>query len=339
MAIVGGLDVHRRQITFDCLDGATEQVRRGRIVPATRARFRSWLEQLPRPAALADEGCTGWRFIVEECQAAGIEVQLAEPADTAAADGPSAGPRPTGRMPARSANCSPTGVFPRPGFRPGRPLKMRTLLRLYKDLRDEHTAWVQRIHATLFHHGVAAPTGNLLAADHRARLASGDGLSPAAHQAVLAALRTLNALENEMAPLRRRLTAFARKQPGCATLLEHYGVGPVTAVAIWAELGNARRFSSSRQAVRHTGLDVTVYSSDTKRSPGRLARQGPPLLRWALFEAAKCVARPSAPDYAYYQQVKARCGGNRAALSVARKLVRRAHHALRALGDEALAAV
>ncbi|MER7653039.1 MULTISPECIES: transposase [Streptomyces] len=231
------------------------------------------------------------------------------------------------------------GRLPPSWIPPRQVLKMRTLLRLYKDLRDEHTAWVQRIHATLFHHGVAAPTGDLLAADHRARLASGDGLSPAAHQAVLAALRTLNALENEMAPLRRRLTAFARKQPGCATLLEHYGVGPVTAVAIWAELGNARRFSSSRQAVRHTGLDVTVYSSDTKRSPDRLARQGPPLLRWALFEAAKCAARPSAPDYAYYQQVKARCGGNRAALSVARKLVRRAHHALRALGGEALAAV
>ncbi|GGY03034.1 hypothetical protein GCM10010358_65990 [Streptomyces minutiscleroticus] len=88
MAIVGGLDVHRGQITFDCLDSDSGQVQRGRIVPATRDRFRAWLRELPRPAVPAVEGCTGWRFIVEECRAAGVEVQLAEPPDTAAADGP-----------------------------------------------------------------------------------------------------------------------------------------------------------------------------------------------------------------------------------------------------------
>src|SRR2546423_13290338 len=33
MAIVGGLDVHRRQITFDYLDTETGQVRRGRVAP------------------------------------------------------------------------------------------------------------------------------------------------------------------------------------------------------------------------------------------------------------------------------------------------------------------
>ncbi|MGW1800128.1 IS110 family transposase [Streptomyces sp. NPDC001984] len=336
MTIVGGLDVHRRQVTFDCLDSATGQVRRGRIAPATRGTFRSWLEQLPRPAVPAVEGCTGWRFIVEECQAAGVDVQLAEPADTAAADGPKHRAK-TDRADARKIReLLADGRLPQSWIPPQQVLEMRTLLRLYKDLRDEHTAWVQRIHATLFHHGVPAPAGNLLADDQRARLVAGDGLSPPAHQAVLTALRTLDALDGEMAPLRRQLGTFARRQPGCAVLLQHYGVGPITAVAIWAELGDARRFSSSRQAVRHAGLDVTVYSSDDKRSPGRLARQGPPLLRWALFEAAKCAARPGAPDYAYYQQVKERCGGNRAALSVARKLVRRAHHALRALGDEAL---
>jgi transposase len=40
-------------------------------------------------------------------------------------------------------------------------------------------------------------------------------------------------------------------------------------------LGGAGRFSSSRKAVWFAGLDVTVYSSDGKRSPGRLSRQGP----------------------------------------------------------------
>ena len=56
----------------------------------------------------------------------------------------------------------------------------------------------------------------------------------------------------------------------------HYGIGPLTAVTILAELGDARRFSSSRDAVRYAGLDITVNQSDQRRAPGHLSRQGPP---------------------------------------------------------------
>jgi transposase len=47
-------------------------------------------------------------------------------------------------------------------------------------------------------------------------------------------------------------------------------------------MGDSRRFSSSADAVRHSGLDITVHSSDSKRAKGRLSRQGPGVLRWAL---------------------------------------------------------
>src|SRR4051812_49618200 len=90
MRIVGGLDIHRRQITFDYLDERSGQSRRGRIAPADRQMLRRWLETTvaEAPAAFAVEACTGWRFVVEELRRAGIEAHLAEPADTAAARGP-----------------------------------------------------------------------------------------------------------------------------------------------------------------------------------------------------------------------------------------------------------
>jgi transposase len=108
----------------------------------------------------------------------------------------------------------------------------------------------------------------------------------------------------------------------------------LSSVAVWSELGDCRRFSRSDQVVRHAGIDVTVHSSDSKRAGGHLSRQGPGTLRWALYEAGKCGARPTSPDYAYYHQVKARHGRKRAALSVARKIVRRCYHTLRALDPE-----
>jgi Transposase IS116/IS110/IS902 family len=58
-----------------------------------------------------------------------------------------------------------------------------------------------------------------------------------------------------------------------------------------AEIGDARRFTSSDQLVRFAGLDVTAYSSDGKRASGHLSRQGSPELRWVAFEAARCAAR------------------------------------------------
>ena len=102
--------------------------------------------------------------------------------------------------------------------------------------------------------------------------------------------------------------------------------------------GRGGRFSSSRKAVRFAGLDITVHPSDSKRSPGRPSRQGPPVLRWAVYEAGKTHARALAPDHRYYAQVKDRKDSKRAAISEARKILRQACHILTELGDDALTA-
>ena len=86
---------------------------------------------------------------------------------------------------------------------------------------------------------------------------------------------------------------------------------------------------------RFAGLDVRVWSSDGKRAAGHPARQGSPVLRWALFEAARSAARTGSPDHDYYAAIANRLGGKRPALSVARKLIRRRYHTLRELGEEA----
>jgi transposase len=214
-------------------------------------------------------------------------------------------------------------------------LETRTLVRLYKDLLDERGAWHQRIAATLFHQGVPV-TASMATASGRAAVAEME-LSPAGRQAAGTGLRQIDRLTGELEPLRRQLDMISRRQPGCRALrATQFGVGAVTSVAIWAELGDVRRFGNSDDVIRHTGLDITVYSSDGKRPAGHLSRQGPQLLRWALYEAAKCAARPAAPDYAYYTATRDRRTGGLATLPVARKLARRCYHTLRELGEEAL---
>jgi transposase len=338
MSIVGAFDVHRRQLTFEYLDTVSGELKRGRVVPADREHLRAWLARF---AGLEDvhfalEGCTGWRYVAGELAAAGITPHLAEPADTAALRGRKRHAK-TDKTDARHLRVHLlAGDLPECWIPPEHVLEARALARLYKDLLDERGAWHQRIAATLFHQGVPV-TPSMSTAGGRAAVPAMD-LSPAGRQAVDTGLRQIDRLTGELDPLRGQLGMLSRRQGGCAALrAAHFGIGAVTAVAIWAELGDVRRFTSSDDVVRHTGLDITVHSSDIKRPPGKLSRQGPQLLRWALYEAAKCAARPASPDYGYYTMARDRRTAGLATLSVARKLARRCYHTLRELGEDALA--
>ncbi len=340
MSIVGGFDVHRAQITYDYVDTATGQVFRGRIAPADREHLRWWLDRFAGVAEVhfAVEGCTGWLFVVEECQRAGLSMHVADPGEAAAARGKKRHAK-TDRLDARHLRqLLEDHRLPESWIPPTHVSEIRAKVRLYKALQDERGDWMQRVRAVCFHQGLAHRRV-LFGADGRAVLATTTGLSAAGTQQVAVSLRQIDRLAEEVETLRDELVGYARHQPGCRALRNQlYGVGWLTAVIIWAELGDTRRFSASRQAVRHTGLDITVYSSDGKRARGHLARQGPALLRWALFEAAKSAAKHTSPDHGYYITVADRAGANRATLSVARKITRRAHHILRDLGEEAFLA-
>src|SRR5258707_13890547 len=116
----------------------------------------------------------------------------------------------------------------------------------------------------------------LLSAAGRDALASAE-LSAAGRQYVDTALRRIDELTAEIDPLRTQLVNFARRQAGCRALqARQYGIGWLCAAVIWAEIGDARRFARSDQLERFAGMDVTVYSSAGKRSPGHLPRQGAP---------------------------------------------------------------
>jgi hypothetical protein len=89
MPIVGGLDIHWKQITFYYLGAVTGEVRRGQIAPAGRVHRYAWLVRFAGhdEVAFALEGCPGWRYVAEELAAAGITAHLAVPAVTAFARG------------------------------------------------------------------------------------------------------------------------------------------------------------------------------------------------------------------------------------------------------------
>jgi len=344
MPIVGGLDIHRKQITFDYPGTVTGEVRRGQIAPAGRAHLRAWLARFAGcdDVAFAVEGCAGWRYVAEELAAAGIVAHLGEPADTAALRGRKRHAK-TDKTDARHLRALlAEGRLPGCWIPPEQILEYRALLETYHDLRRAPTAWVQRIHAVFFHQG-APPLGEGVLRTEQGlaglQAAMAAHLSPAGQLQVATALDMIAATEARMGPLRHQLREAARHLMGAKVLAARlYGAGPLTSLALTCWLAGEGRFSSSRKAVRFTGLDITVHSSGRKGPPGRLSRQGPPVLRWAVYEAGKTHARTSAPGHRYYAAVKDRKNSKRAALPEARKIVRQACHILTELGDDALTA-
>ena len=285
---------------------------------------------------MALEATTGWRFVVEELHAVGARVHLAEPAETSALRGSKKRAK-SDRADARHLRqLLMAGRLPESWIPPDHILDLRARVRLRHTLSEQRSEWQQRIQATLYHHGCP----------QRRQLMTGDGrewlavqpLPAAAREQVTVALAMIDGIEAQIAPIDKELRGYARRQAGCQALMAHYGIGPLVAVTILAELGDCTRFSSSRLAVRYAGMDITVKQSDQHRAPGHLSRQGPPALRWALFEAAQSACRQGSPDLDYYRETAARLGHNRACLSVARKLLKRSYHTLRELGEEALAA-
>jgi len=268
MEMVCGLDLHRSQITFRTVDLRTGEVQRGKIHPGARDAFRDWPGGFEpgTDAHFALEGTTGWRFAVEEIERLGYAAHLADPAELSERRGPKRRAKTDHADCELMVNLVLQGRLPESSIPPAHILELRALVRLRKTLVDQRIEWQQRLQAQLFHQGVV-PGLRLCNVEDRRRL-GGMEISPAGRQMIGTGLVMLDHFDAQLNPLSTQLVGLAKAQPGCRAL-EHelYGVGWLTAVAIVAELGDCRRFHSADQAVRASGLDITVYESNAQ-APG-----------------------------------------------------------------------
>src|SRR4051794_19007290 len=322
-----GLDQHRAQITAEWIDTATGEVSRARVAPADRAGVRRSACALARRS---------WRWRWRPRRAGGSRsrssrrpargfIWPSRPRPRRGA-GPRSGPRPIAPDARHLRELLMVGRLPESWIPPEHLLDLRARVRLGApwSISAASGSGASRPCSTTTASGRAAGWS----APSRASGLPVSRCSRRAREEITIALALTDGLHAQPAALDRELRAFARRQAGCGALMRHDGIGPLTSVTNVAELGDARRFSSSREAVRYAGLDITVHQSDARRAPGHLSRQGPAALGWALFEAAQCARRPASPDHDY-TETAARLGGNRACLAVARKLLKRSFDTLR----------
>lgn len=136
-------------------------------------------------------------------------------------------------------------------------------------------------------------------------------------------------LEAPIRDLDEAVLQEAERRPAARRLMEHRGVGPVTALAFVATIGPIHRFQNSKQLVSYLGLNPRESSSGGKQRLGSISKQGNSMLRFLLVEAAQTAARLDPELRRHYLRLKFRRGSAVAKVAIARKLAVRLYWQLR----------
>jgi transposase len=131
--------------------------------------------------------------------------------------------------------------------------------------------------------------------------AADDGLPAKIRGQLRHLVEPLRDLHHRLAEIDRELGELAREHPAARRLATIPGVGPVTATALAALIGDIGRFRSGRHLAAYLGLVPLQHSSGGKERLGAISRRGDAYLRMLLMHGARAVvrimkARPASAD-------------------------------------------
>lgn len=321
-----GLDLSRKRLDIHVLDDSGQTLEVSAVPPDADALrvLASRLGERGQPIRAAIESMTGARFVHDQLELAGWEVEVA---DAQRVKGLAPLACKTDRIDARvlaelcRRDLVPAIWLPAPEARGARE---RARWRLH--LVGHRTALKNRIHATLMSFGHPCPVSDLFGVAGRQLLEALQLPEPWAGT-VLASLRLIDELSIEISACEADLRKQGADHPYVPLLMTAPGIGWVLAYTIAGEIGDITRFNSPKKLCAYTGLCPRVRQSGAHDQRGALAKNGPRYLRWALIEAAVHAANTSVYRDRY-QHTKARVGKHRGTAVARVELARRLTEAI-----------
>ena len=143
----------------------------------------------------------------------------------------------------------------------------------------------------------------------------------------------LDGLQERIEPLEEAVRAAAEADSQARLLMTHPGVGPVVSLAYVLTIGDWRRFPRGKQVASYLGLIPCEESSGDRRRLGHISKQGNPLLRWLLVQAATVAQRYDARWHRQYVRLSMAKHHGVAKLAMAHKLAVRLYWMLRSGQD------
>ena len=275
-----GIDLAKNVFSLHGVD-ATGKVGFKRTV--RRAELMSVVAALP-PCVIGMEACSGSHAWARQFATLGHTVKLMAPAFVVPY-------RKSGKNDGNDAEAICEAVArPNMRFVPVKSEEQQALLALHRVRQgfiQERTALINRLRAVLTEFGVVLP--NRSPHVRREALRAAEALPALARRAVEDLREHLALLDERIGAHDRELQAQARHSEAASRLMQIRGVGPLTAVAIVATVGNARDFASGRQFAAWLGLTPRQHSTGGKPRLGHITRRGDAYLRMLLVQGARSV--------------------------------------------------
>jgi transposase len=152
---------------------------------------------------------------------------------------------------------------------------------------EARTACINRVRGLLSELGIVLPLKAVTV--RRAAGALLEDLPGWANTVVGDLLSELHRLDERIAQYDQHIQAIAREDERARSLMRLSGVGPTTATAMLAMIGNGHEFKCGRQFAAWLGLTPGQYSSGGKTRLGRITKAGDAYLRTLLILGARAV--------------------------------------------------
>jgi transposase len=319
-----GIDLHRRRSQIAIIDEHGELTLQKRI-PTSRETFTELLGD-PEGTHVALEATYGWEWLAELLEDAGFDVHLAHPLRTRAI---AAARVKTDAVDARTlAHLLRTGLLPEAYIAPPDLRDLRDLLRHRATLVQLRTSIKNRVHALLARQGILPDHSDLFGTAGRAHLTTLE-LPDGPRRRLDSLLSLIGDFDREITDATSEIDQRAKADERVKLLCQIRGIGRYTALLIIAEIGEVKRFPTSKHLCQWAGLTPTIRSSDGKARLGHISRQGSTILRWALCEAAQHTPTGGGPLRAQYERIAKRRGSKIARVAVARQILTLCYYGLR----------
>ncbi|MHB1565222.1 MAG: IS110 family RNA-guided transposase [Acidiferrobacter sp.] len=189
------------------------------------------------------------------------------------------------------------------------------------------TARANQIRGLLSEFGLVIPQGIASIAKHIPRiLEDAENDLPDTLRALIARLAThLKELDCQVDELEAQIQAWHRQNAESQRLAEMPGIGPITATALVAVMGDAKTFTDGRQLAAWLGLVPRQHSSGGKPALLGISKRGDVYLRTLLIHGARAVVQSAERKIAADTWIKRLLGRrhkNVAALALANKNAR-----------------
>jgi len=278
-----GVDLAKQVFSVCGLD-ATGRVQQRREL--SRAAFQAWLAQVPAGNVIAMEACSGAHHWARRCRELGLEprliaAQLVTPFRKSALHKNDRNDAEAIATAARQGNMR---------FVPVKTVDQQARLswhRVREGYKTEALAIGNRLRGLLAEFGIVVARG-----DAALRRALGDSAQMASLPTMLRDV--LDDLQLHWHDVHARLNgcdariaAHARADRACVRLQQMIGVGPLTADALVATVGNGREFVHGRELAAWLGLVPRQQSSGGKQRLGAISCRGDAYLRTLLVQGAR----------------------------------------------------